>query len=253
MNKIITLLLFITSLSYAKDYKKIEFAIELPESSKQIVSRNWSGYVAATYLKEPEQNSVQEVTGKWTVPLVYSPDNKDSSMAIWVGIDGFDNDYIEQVGTCHDWKDGKQVNYAWFDMYPSKPERIANFPVEIGDVIEGAVKCPHVGQFEIKIINHTKKVYVDIDASRTQSLMAPRRYAQWIVECPFIEQGYPFSKFTRVKFDECYAKINDVPGSIEHHFWEHKAIKMLNNNGQLKAVPSNLSESRSFTVEWKHE
>src|SRR5262249_51366396 len=51
-------------------------------------SPNWSGYVAATNLSDPQNDSVTYVAGTWTVPTVTATSGNTDSFA-WVGIDGY--------------------------------------------------------------------------------------------------------------------------------------------------------------------
>src|SRR5205823_5527538 len=84
------------------------------------VSTNWSGYSSFTSLQHPATGSVTSVIGSWTIPTL-SPSTQTTFSSAWVGIDGFSDQTVEQIGTEQDWYNGKQVNYAWFEMYPQFP------------------------------------------------------------------------------------------------------------------------------------
>src|SRR5437762_3371450 len=93
-----------------------------PRSSRvpanSATSTNWCGYVAEKNFSTPTKNSVSAVSGSWIVPkLVSTPSN--SYCAIWVGIDGYSSPTVEQIGTSHNWINGAQQNYTWFEMYPN--------------------------------------------------------------------------------------------------------------------------------------
>src|SRR5581483_5818238 len=95
-------------------------------------STNWSGYAAETNFSHPAKNSVSAVSGSWIVPhLAATPDN--SYCSLWVGIDGYSSSTVEQIGTEHDWHNGSQQNYAWFEMYPGGSYLISGFPLTPGD------------------------------------------------------------------------------------------------------------------------
>jgi peptidase A4-like protein len=60
--------------------------------------------------------------------------------AYWVGIDGYSDGTVEQVGTEQDWANGSPVYYAWFEVYPRFAYKIVNFPVTPGDTMAAEVK-----------------------------------------------------------------------------------------------------------------
>jgi hypothetical protein len=67
-------------------------------------STNWSGYAetATTY---------KSVTGQWTVPAVSGPNGSYS--AAWIGIDGYNDNYLIQTGTEQDYSGGAQYSAWW--------------------------------------------------------------------------------------------------------------------------------------------
>ena len=46
----------------------------------------------------PQSNAVSDVKGTWTVPTVTSS-SVNSYSAVWVGIDGYADNTVEQIGT----------------------------------------------------------------------------------------------------------------------------------------------------------
>jgi hypothetical protein len=219
---------------------------------KRGTSTNWSGYVAAKDLQAPDRDSVKHVEGMWVAPDL-DPLDKRTYCSIWVGIDGYGSDTVEQLGTEHSWINGRQVNYAWFEMYPDYAYEISKFPVNVGDVISASVTYLKNGVFALAIKNHTKKVYTVIPKSRTTSKVAKRVSAEWVVEAPYSNKVLPLSDFDSVKFRRCSAMINGVFGAIKNSHWEYDALQMATARGVLKAVPSKLGPGgKGFSVEWKH-
>lgn len=220
---------------------------------KEGTSSNWSGYVSATSLTKPASNAVTEALGTWVVPALSKASHTTYS-SIWVGIDGYNSNTIEQIGTEHDWVNGKQQNYAWFEMYPAYPYEITGFPVNVGDSISGLVQYVGKNTFTLSIYNNTKKVYFIVPASYTKSTVAKRSSAEWIVEAPYENGVLPLSHFGTVNFTNCVATINGVTGPINDHLWQYDALTMALNNSTLKAVPSKLSPNgENFSVTWYHE
>ena len=77
-------------------------------------STNWSGYAVTGASK-----SVTFVGGTWTVPAVQSCTSTNTYSSFWVGIDGFNSNSVEQLGTDSDCSSGSATYYAWREMYPN--------------------------------------------------------------------------------------------------------------------------------------
>jgi hypothetical protein len=221
--------------------------------TKKGTSLNWSGYASATNIHNPTPDSVSTVNGTWTVPKLKATNN-NSYAAIWVGIDGYSSATVEQLGTEHDWINGVQQNYAWFEMYPFPSYQITGFPVDIGDVIQAEVEYQGHNTFQLSIVNHTKSLYTVIPSNLTMSAVAKRSSAEWIVEAPYSSEVLPLADFQEAAFTNCTATINGATGGIAHSGWQADAITMESTQGVAKAVPSSLTDNNeSFTVTWKHE
>src|SRR5215472_3488086 len=67
----------------------------------QVTSSNWSGY-AVTGAK----GSVSDVTGSWIVPTMDCSTTPTGYSAMWVGIDGYSSNTVEQIGTESDCVNG---------------------------------------------------------------------------------------------------------------------------------------------------
>ncbi len=215
-------------------------------------STNWSGYVAATKLNNPGSRSVTGVTGSWTVPTLSSTAG-NSYCAIWVGIDGYSNSTVEQIGTGHDWVSGSQSNYAWFEMYPQWAYEIVGFPVNDGDVITASVQYQSGSTFVLSITNVTHRVTTVVPSIYTKSSSAKRSSAEWIVEAPYENGVLPLSDFGVISMTNCSATINNTTGKINNSHWQNESLTMVTSNHIVKALPSNLSNGNAFTVTWEHE
>ncbi len=220
---------------------------------KQGRSSNWSGYVAMTDTNNPTKGSVSSVSGTWIVPELL-PTNETSYTAIWVGIDGYGSPTVEQLGTEHIWINGTQQNIAWYEMYPNPAYQIVGFPVSIEDVIEAEVNYIGSNQFQLSIVNHSQNVYAVIPFHLTQSSVARRNSAEWIVEAPYLLGILPLSDFQTIAFSNCKTVINSLNGGIASIGWQADTLTMISLNGITKAIPSGLSSNyEGFTVDWVHE
>jgi hypothetical protein len=215
-------------------------------------SANWSGYVAAPSLSKSVPGSVSLVTGSWTVPKLEATYN-ESDCAIWVGIDGFQDASVEQIGTSHNWVKGAQENYAWFEMYPNPSYEINGFPANAGDLIEATVKYEGNNTFKMTLSNHTRHVKTTIPVEYTKTTQASRRSAEWIVEAPFLKSILPLSDFKVTGLKDCFAMINGIKGPINDRFWVSDVITMKTSH-TIKAKPSLLLDGgKAFNVTWVHE
>lgn len=217
-------------------------------------SENWSGYAAAKGLKNPQVGSVSMVSGSWVVPHIASSKD-DTYCSIWVGIDGYGSGSVEQLGTEHDWANGKEEHYAWFEMYPKYPKELSNFPVEPGDVISASVVYQGNDTFKLSMSNHTKSVTTEIPVKHTMSSSAKRSSAEWIVEAPATTDGVlPLAHFSTVELSECKATINGKTGSLNDGNWQSEALNMQTKKGAMKATATSPSDNgKDFSVSWKHE
>ena len=98
----------------------------------QNTSSNWSGYAINS-----TAGSVSYVAGTWTVPTVSTSTNGYS--AVWVGIDGYSSQSVEQLGTGEDVSGGRASYYAWYEMYPSDSVTINSMTVKPGDSMTASV------------------------------------------------------------------------------------------------------------------
>ncbi len=221
-------------------------------SSKQVVSANWCGYVAATNLTHPTKNSVTAVYGSWIVPLVV-PVNNDTYSAFWIGIDGYTSPTVEQIGTAHDFVDGAVRHYAWFEMYPGPSYSIGGFPLYPGDVISALVQYSGNNTFTMTLYNNTQKISTTIPTSYTRSTTAQRNCAEWVVEAPWLNTILPLTDFITGYIWGCMATINGVTAPVKSPKWQNISVEMVTNTGAPKAIPSALlQDNGSFFVTWAH-
>ncbi len=215
-------------------------------------STNWSGYVAETNLTKPAPNSVTAVSAYWIVPAI-KPANTNTYCAVWVGIDGYSNSTVEQIGTEHDWSNGGIQHYAWFEMYPGDSYSINGFPLKSGDVITASVTYSSKNVFTMILSNQTQKVTTTIPTKYTKSASAKRQSAEWIVEAPYMNTVLPLANFGTAYMANCKATIKGVTGLINNKAWASSAIEMITNSGTPKDSPSIIGSSGSFSATWMHQ
>jgi Peptidase A4 family len=182
-------------------------------------SINWSGYADA----ESGSNTVSQVSGTWTMPAVTclpAPyENQDAFLANWVGIDGYTDQTVEQLGTAAQCYEGVKYYYVWYEMYPANTVEegttaCINNNVDCpqpGDQISASVSVTPAGSgennYKLTLVDHTRP---DESFTTTQQCAATTcedASAEWIVERPATLppppapiQILPLADFTRTFF-----------------------------------------------------
>jgi hypothetical protein len=228
-------------------------------------SGNWSGYVAATNLASPQANSVSAVSGSWIVPTVTGPSSGSTYSATWVGIDGFGNSTVEQIGTEQDVINGVTTYDAWWEMYSSKGAKVAGQGYEApintmtilpGDSITASVQYissgTHAGQFYLSIVDNSrsKDSFSTYQTSaQTQNPTAQRSMAEWIVEPPTVNNSVAsLANFGSVTFTNASATISGVSGAINASGWQSRAINMTSGSTTLDRTSVLTNSGTTFVV-----
>ena len=235
-------------------------------------SGNWSGY-AVPLGTRGVSDIFSDVQGTWTVPTVTGNKRSTTYSSTWVGLDGYDNGTVEQIGTEQDWTGGGQQNYVWFEMYPSGAYEIEGFPVDPGDSISAQVQ--YVGQnnvlegrgksnmregrgksveesvFQLTIKNTTKNVSFSVPTSYTTVTSAARTSAEWVAEAPSSEEILPLADFGTVSFSGCNATSTGSRGKPEAiSFWPYDPLTMIDPSGGQATPSSLLDNGTAFSVSW---
>lgn len=212
-------------------------------------STNWSGYTVETNFDHPQANSANSVSGNWVVPSV-ATSSSDGFSAIWVGLDGFADDTVEQIGTGQDMISGTAQYYAWYEMFPNPSVLIDGFPVEPGDMIGANVTYVGGNTVQLSITNYTQKVTQTFPFVRELG-GTERSSAEWIVEAPSEDDVIlPLANFGTVHWTECQANLRGHTGSISSHHWQYESLDMVQDD-ILKAHTSGLHHhGENFHVNW---
>jgi len=244
--------------------------------SDTTLSSNWSGYMAATNFSQPQANSVTAVSGSWIVPKVTGPSSGTTNSSIWVGIDGNGidgNSNVEQVGTGEDVNNGQPVYFAWWQMESKQganvagqgyAARILSMMVLPGDSITASVQYissgAHAGQFDLSIVDNSRandSFSTYETSSQTQSPLAQRSSAEWIVEAPTSAKSGSIDQladFGSVTFTNASAVINGVTGPINDSNWQCEPLDIgyTTNGGSTQVVQAKTSplsvSGTSFSV-----
>jgi len=170
-------------------------------------STNWSGYASVSNINKPANNFVTDVKGSWTVPTLTCGSSATYS-AIWVGIDGYTSNTVEQLGTEQDCSGGTQQNYVWYEMYPKNSYNVSNFPIYPGDVMTAEVKYTGSGKFQLSITDTT---HPNSFSQPFTSKSAKISSAEWVMEAPWWGGVLPLANFGTVTFTN--AQYKDSAGN----------------------------------------
>jgi len=171
-------------------------------------SYNWSGYADS----EGGSKTVSSVSGQWTIPYVECPSGpyqyQDAFIAQWVGIDGFTNGTVEQLGSATQCFEGVTYYYVWYEMFPAGTvvegtEACINNNVDCpqpGDRITASVTVAPGGNYTLSLTDFTRpQESFSVTASCSPSTCLDSS-AEWIVERPAFELPFGFQILPLVDF-----------------------------------------------------
>jgi hypothetical protein len=214
---------------------------------QDVTASGWSGYALTG-----TDGSVTKVVGSWTVPAADCTMTPNGQASFWLGIDGYNSNTVEQIGTDSDCTNGVASYYAWYEFYPHGAYTINNFPVNVGDVISAEVTGnPQFKQYTVTISDAARPHQPPFSVT-TRMPSARASSAEWIAEAPFSGGTLALTDFGTVSFKNCQATINgkltDVGPFSNSNVY---AITSVSKNGIPKAVPSPIeSDNTDFSITW---
>jgi peptidase A4-like protein len=207
---------------------------------------NWAGYVATG-------GTFTAASASWTVPAAHCDGAVATTSATWVGIDGWNGNTVEQIGTDSNCTVFNASYWAWYQMYPNGPVVIgavpANNPVYAGDSMDASVTYTGTpGSYKLTIQDNT----AGWAYSTTQSISgATGGSAECITERPDA-LGLPLADFGSATFSQCDAATGTGPS---RPIWDYQnlAVDMTTSGGTPLAKVSSLSnDGTQFTVTWQN-
>lgn len=247
------LIVFIVASAFSATASDHNVWLSRPNSRiRASTSANWSGYVAESSITSPANGYIISVKGNWVIPTLTCNASQNTYLALWVGIDGYSDGTVEQIGTAQNCVNGFEQTYAWIELYPSPPQIIRGIAVHDGDFFTASVTYNGANSFTLSIINLT----TGQSYSQTVKASALRQSAEWIAEAPSSSSGIlPLANFSIAYFSNAqftdntgktYAIDGKGPGTYD-------AITIKDPNGGT-AAPSKLTDiaypqgPSSFTV-----
>lgn len=226
------------------------FPLLTGSANQRLTSSDWSGYVVATDLNNP-QPLVTRIEASWTVPRV-DVSTRESFSATWIGVGGqFDDDRtLIQTGTEQDSINGVGTYSAWYELLPNDEVTIASLSVSAGDRITASISLsdPTANTWLIEIHDLT-------GATDEQSFQNSFVYvssmlsAEWIVERPRVNNVLRnLADFSELTFTGCAATVGGKVVTISS--LPSIQVTLYNQNTELASVSPLASNGSSFTVNY---
>jgi hypothetical protein len=163
-------------------------------------SYNWSGFADV----ESGSNTISSVSAEWVIPNTQCPSGiyqyQDAFNAQWIGIDGWSDGTVEQLGTAAQCFEGVEYYYVWYEMFPAGTveegtQICINDNIDCpqpGDRISASVTATPAGNYTLSLIDYTRPAEsFTVTASCSPSTCLDSS-AEWIMERPSFELPFGF-------------------------------------------------------------
>jgi hypothetical protein len=212
-------------------------------------SRNWAGYaVTPTASTTP---IVISVFGTWTQPTITCPE-PNAAAYFWVGLDGWNNNTVEQIGSWGRCVNGNPVYEIWWEMYPDPPNIIR--AINPGDVLTASVGySPGANTYILSITNRTQQNGFSTVQTCPAGQTCNNNSAEWIAEAPG-NPTVPLANYGQVTFsgasfiDANGATHTPNPGTP----WLRTQITQASGGTTYATPGATSSDGRVFTVTWNN-
>ena len=193
-------------------------AVPAATSSTGWTASNWAGYALTA-------GGYTEVSATWNVPSVQAGTGYS---AMWLGIDGFNNNSLIQIGTEQNATSSGGGYYAWWEVLPSAESSITQVPISAGDQINARIAKNATDSWTISLTDTT----TGASFQTTQSYTGTGTSAEWIMEAPNLgSQGSDLAHFST--FDVSSMEANGADPELT----DQDAGVMI-QQGQQVATPS---------------
>ncbi len=219
-------------------------------------SLNWSGFADTSSTSTAADFT--NVSGRWAIPAVSCPSGpyrtSGAYIANWVGIDGYSDDTVEQLGTGAECYEGVLYYYVWYEMFPA------------GTVVEGTtacindnVDCPEPGDqisasvnvtpgsagnnsYALSLTDHTRPQESFSVTASCAAATCTDSSAEWIIERPAYEPIAGLFQFVPMVY---YGRTGFESGSLVAN---GKASSIGGFNGAVYSMPM-IDDSTSYYLD----
>ena len=182
-----------------------------PEEPVSVRVSQWSGYIVASDVQN-RSPVVSSASASWKVPKI-KPSENDTFSGVWLGIGGYGENTLIQIGTEQEYYNGEAVYYAWYELLPGYLVRIQSLHVRAGDMITASVSLvnENASTWSIELKDVTRGEEFNKVVVYNSSMLS----AEWIVERPKVNGVVStLADFGNVTFTECKATVDGVTGAI---------------------------------------
>ena len=205
----------------------------------------WAGYILSSDMQN-RSPVVSCVSASWIIPEIEPSENMTFS-GVWIGIGGYGEESLIQIGTEQECLSSKPVYYAWYELLPDYLIRIPTLHVQPGDTIAASISLvnENTNTWSITIKDVTRGEHFKKTVVYNSSMLS----AEWVVERPKVNGTVStLADFGNVTFTECNATVDDVTGPIGN--FSYAQLVMHDEETPLVSVsPLNVDES-GFTVSY---
>jgi hypothetical protein len=209
-------------------------------------SFNWSGYADTATTSQ----TFTKVSGNWTTPSVKCS-AEDQITSDWVGLDGFSDSTVEQLGTISWCFQSTPTYFTWYEMFPAGTVEVGT-ALKPGDKIAASVTRTGTS-YALKLTDSTTSGN-NISVTKTCALATCLdTSAEWISERPSFSIGIvPQAHYNAFKLTSGAQTSSGKAGTIGGGPGVN-AITMIDatQTYNLNAV-SGLTGGNSFSTTWKN-
>lgn len=215
-------------------------------SVQHLTSLDWGGYVVVSNFANP-QPMVVGVSGSWIVPQV-NVSQKDTFSSVWIGIGGYTDETLIQIGTAHNSINDSAAYSVWYELLPHYSATITTMDVSPGDKIAASITLVDAtkNEWSLEIVDATKGQ----SFSQNFFYASSRLSAEWIVEKPTVNNILSsLADFGSVTITDAKVTMNTNAGTISDFPFSQFTIYDRQNR-ELVTVSSLISNGSSFTVKY---
>jgi len=213
-------------------------------------SYNWAGYADVS----TTDGTFTKVSGSWTVPRVTCSTLEDSITSEWVGLDGFSDSTVEQVGTSSQCFEGSDLYYSWYEMYPAGVVEVGRFS-DAGDGISASVTSSG-SSFTLKLTDTQTNVNSFTQTGSCPTSTCLDTSAEWIAERPaYATTGIvPEAQFANpISFSSASETANGKTSTISGYSGTTYDLTSVDSTGTYRIVQTTgLSGGNAFGNIWRN-